>query len=115
MGYYLNKLKEGTDPIIVALEADTYIDEVNHIVQNSLLSVVAGALGESSYQVNDACVYISTYKKLLTKESLSILNAEIMAYLQGTPEGFTTEWRDLLKELNGDPKSYSASTLEVPK
>lgn len=115
MGYYLDKLKSGTDPIIVALEADNYISQVNHIVQNSLLSVVADALGESSYKVNDACVYISTYKNLLTEDSLSILKAQIQEYLQGTPEGFTREWLDLLKELEGDPKSYSASTLEVLK
>lgn len=115
MGYYLDKLKEGADPIIVTNAAEVRIKELENTINATIVYAFRYALGSNSYSVPIMCEEISKLKLTIPQRTLGVIKKSIQDYLDNSPEGFTTEWRDLLKELNGDTKSYSASTLEVPK
>ena len=129
MGKYLDDLKNGKDPVRVALEADEYIRTiegglVNHkeysqtlveTIKDTLLYSFRYAIGRSTYCVQDVCVAISKHKDILGDNTIGTIKKEIREYLVESPIGFTREWVELLKELEDDPKGYSASTLKALK
>jgi hypothetical protein len=129
MGRFLGDLKNGKDPITVVIDADEYINNIeesyiknnNHVqslvgtIQDMLLYSFRYALGRSTYCVQDVCVAISKHKDILRGNTLDVIKREIREYLDESPIGFTREWVELIKELEDDPKGYSASTLKALK
>lgn len=115
MGKHLEALKSGKDPITVVIDADSEVASYAKTLNDTIVYAFRYALGRSSYSVSDACEAISRHKNDIDQRTLALIKKEINEYLSDAPIGFTTEWKDLLKELNNDPKSYSASTLEVVK
>lgn len=114
-GKFLKEVQKGRDLLVLVTMADIYIDNLEFTIQDTLLYSFRYALGRSTYCVQDVCIAISKHKDILGEVTINLIKKEIKDYLYNAPIGFTQEWKDLLKELDNDPKSYSASTLEVPK
>lgn len=115
MSKYLDLLKNGKDAVTVVALAEQQIECQLDLLKDTLVYAFRYALGRSSYAVNDVCVAISSLKNELHEYTIELFKKEIKMYLDNSPKGHTQEWKDLLKELNNDPKSYSMSTLEVNK
>lgn len=115
MGRYSELFHEGKDPVRIIVDAESQIKDLEFTVRDTLVYAFRYALGRSSYCVNDVCIAISRHKDILGTIAISLIKKEIKDYLEGTPTGHVEEWKHLLKELEYDPKSYSMSTLEVPK
>jgi hypothetical protein len=115
MSRFIKEVQKGRDALVVVTEADTHINKIEATIQDTLLYSFRYALGRSTYCVQDVCIAISKHKDILGDNTLGVIKKEIHDYLHNAPIGFTKEWKDLLKELENDPKSYSQSTLEVPR